>query len=194
MNMSQWRGRAQGNIFLQEAKERMNCNVQWNFGYCLMILQVKGILEYRTIKLNPNRKSCVFCLFFFMQNLLESESTLLFNWKLNMMWLGCTQTCLHMCVCRLGVLMERKQFGSACDRSRISTLLNMSRMTADLISRRQDLICVMISLRTTCDHTNWLLSLSLSPPSSLCSLTVYHESTDRINKRKTSDCASKLTV
>lgn len=81
---------------------------------------------------------------------------------------------------------------AACVCLCIYTPLNKSRLTADLISRKQDLICVMISLRKTCEHTNWLSLLSLSSPLLLFfpspallsspSPSVCHESTSGIKK------------
>lgn len=100
----------------------------------------------------------------------------------------CAYSCVCVCLC-------------------ILTPLNTSRLTADLISRKQDLICVMISLRKISERTNWLSPLSLFPswfslffsPFFLRSLsilsmrTVLCKSPDCVSKEKKKSIMSLLT-
>lgn len=79
----------------------------------------------------------------------------------------------------------------------ISTLLNKSRLTADLISRKQDLIFLMISLRKTCECTNWLSSLYLATPPSFSPFALHSSSSLYLSVMslqmalsKSSDCVS----
>lgn len=111
--------------------------------------------------------------------------------------------CLCVWVCAVSVLMTQHRFkktvcaySCVCVCLCISTPLNTSRLTADLISRKQDLICVMISLRKISERTNWLSPLSLLPswfflfssPFFLRSLSILSMRTVLC---KSSDCVSK---